>query len=59
MAKNRMDFGEYVGKLLAEEDTDVLCEGIRVFAQAIMDAEVSSQIGARPGAPISHLPFRR
>jgi transposase-like protein len=48
MAKNRMDLGEYVGKLLAEEDTDVLREGIRVFAQAIMDAEVSSQIGAEP-----------
>ena len=46
MAKHRMDVGAYVGKLLAEEDTDVLREGIRVLAQVLMDAEVSSQIGA-------------
>ena len=46
MAKHRMDIGAYVGKLLAEEDTDVLREGIRVLAQVLMDAAVSSQIGA-------------
>ena len=46
MAKNRMDFSSFVGKLLAEEDTDVLREGVRVLAQALMDAEVSTQIGA-------------
>src|SRR6266540_1917715 len=46
MAKHRMDIGAYVGKLLAEEDTDVLREGIRVLAQVLMDSEVSSQIGA-------------
>jgi len=46
MAKHRMDVGEFVGKLLAETDQDLLREGIRVLAQALMDAEVSSQIGA-------------
>src|SRR2546425_192831 len=46
MASKRMDFSSFVGKLLAEEDTDVLREGVRVLAQALMDAEVSTQIGA-------------
>ena len=46
MAKHRMDVGAYVGKLLTEEDTDVLREGIRVLAQVLMDAEVSTRIGA-------------
>jgi Transposase, Mutator family len=58
MAKLRMDVGVYVGKLLAEEDTDVLREGIRVLAQVLMDAEVSSQIGAelyeRTDARVAH-----
>lgn len=40
-----MDFDSFVGKLLAEEDTDVLREGVRVLAQALMEAEVSTQIG--------------
>jgi transposase-like protein len=46
MATKRMDFSSFVGKLLAEEDTDVLREGVRILAQALMDAEVSTQIGA-------------
>jgi putative transposase len=47
MATKRMDFDTFVGKLLAEEEeTDVLREGIRVLAQALMDAEASTQIGA-------------
>ena len=46
MASKRMDFSSFVGKLLSEEDTDVLREGVRVLAQALMDAEVSTQIGA-------------
>jgi len=46
MAKHRMDVTTYVGKLLAEDDTDVLREGVRVLAQVLMDTEVSSQIGA-------------
>lgn len=46
MAKNRMDFSSFVGKLMAEEDVDVLREGVRVLAQALMEGEVSTQIGA-------------
>src|SRR5438874_11002776 len=46
MAKHRMDVSAFVGKLLEAEDVDVLREGVRVLAQALMDAEVSSQIGA-------------
>ena len=46
MATKRMDFSSFVSKLLAEDDTDVLREGVRVLAQALMDAEVSTQIGA-------------
>lgn len=46
MATHRMDVAALVGKLLEEEDIDLLREGVRVLAQALMDAEVSSQIGA-------------
>jgi putative transposase len=46
MAVKRMDFSSFVGKLLAEEEVDVLREGVRVLAQALMDAEASTQIGA-------------
>ena len=46
MAKQRMDVTAFIGKLLEEHDVDVLREGVRVLAQALMDAEVSSQIGA-------------
>ncbi len=46
MANKRMDFSSFVGKLLAEEDSDILREGVRVLAQALMDAEVSTHIGA-------------
>jgi transposase-like protein len=46
MAKNRMDGSSFIGKLLEEHDIDVLREGVRVLAQALMDAEVSTQIGA-------------
>ena len=45
MAKGRMDLSAFVGKLLAEHDGDVLREGVRVLAQALMEAEVSSQVG--------------
>lgn len=45
MAKGRMDLSAFVGKLLAEHDGDVLREGVRVLAQALMEAEVSSRIG--------------
>lgn len=46
MAKGRMDLTSFVGKLLQDDDVDVLREEVRVLAQAIMDAEVSAQIGA-------------
>jgi putative transposase len=46
MAKPRMDVSSFIGKLLEEHDVDVLREGVRILAQALMDAEVSSQIGA-------------
>ena len=46
MAKNRMDVTALVGKLLEESDIDLLREGVRILAQVLMDAEVSTQIGA-------------
>jgi putative transposase len=46
MAKPRMDFSTFVGKLLDEQDGDVLREGVRVLAQALMEAEVTSLVGA-------------
>jgi len=46
MAVPRIDLTTFVGKLLAEEDTDVLKEGVRVLAQALMEAEVSAKLGA-------------
>jgi putative transposase len=48
MAKSRMDVTAFVGKLLKEDDADVLREGVQVLAQALMEAEVSAQIGALP-----------
>jgi transposase-like protein len=46
MAKPRMDLTAFVGKLLEEQDGDVLREGIRVLSQALMEAEVAGVIGA-------------
>src|SRR5215510_7058900 len=46
MAKPRMDLSAFVGKLLEEQDGDVLREGIRVLAQALMESEVAGLIGA-------------
>ena len=37
MAKARMDLNAFVGKLLEEQDGDVLREGIRVLSQALME----------------------
>ena len=42
-----MDVTAFVGKLLKEDDADVLKEGVQVLAQAFMEAEVSAQVGAR------------
>ncbi len=41
-----MDLASFLGKLLEDDDVDVLREGVRLLAQAIMDAEVSAQLGA-------------
>jgi transposase-like protein len=46
MAKARMDLSTFIGKLLEEHDGDVLREGVRVLAQAIMDTEVTALVGA-------------
>ncbi len=46
MAKGRMDLSTFVGKLLEEQDGDVLREGVRVLAQALMETEVAGLIGA-------------
>jgi hypothetical protein len=40
MAKPTMDLSAAVGKLLEEQDGDVLREGIRVLSQALMEPEV-------------------
>jgi transposase-like protein len=41
-----MDLTAFVGKLLEEQDGDVLREGIRVLSQALMENEVAGLIGA-------------
>ena len=46
MANARMDLTAFVGKLLEEQDGDVLREGIRVLSQALMETEVAGLIGA-------------
>ena len=46
MAKARMDLNAFVGKLLEEQDGDVLRDGIRVLSQALMETEVAGLIGA-------------
>jgi transposase-like protein len=43
-----MDITSFVGKLLEQDDVDLLREGVRVLAQAVMETEVSGQIGAGP-----------
>jgi hypothetical protein len=41
--------GHYVvRRQAAEDDVDLLREGVRVLAQALMETEVSSPIGAAP-----------
>jgi transposase-like protein len=46
MAKARMDLTALIGKLLEEQEGDVLREGIRVLSQALMESEVAGLIGA-------------
>jgi putative transposase len=57
MATSSMDITSFVAMLLEQDDVDALREGIRVLAQAVMETEVSAQIGQLPtsGAP-SELP---
>jgi transposase-like protein len=49
-----MDITSFVGKLLEEDDVDLLREGIRVLAQVVMETEVSGQIGAAPYERSTH-----
>ena len=56
MAEDRMAVLETVRKAIADGDVDFLREGVRVLAQAVMEAEVTELTGrapgrARPGAP--------
>ena len=46
MAKPSMDLSAFVGKLLEEQDGDVLREGVRVLAQALMETEGGGLLGA-------------
>ena len=46
MAEPTMDLPAFVGKLLEEQDGDVLREGVQVLAQALMEAEVPELVGA-------------
>ena len=46
MAKPRMDLSAFIGKLLEEQDGDVLRAGIRVLSQALMESGVAGLIGA-------------
>jgi transposase-like protein len=49
MAEDRMAVLETVRKALAEGDVDFLREGVRVLAQAVMEAEVSELTGVPHG----------
>jgi hypothetical protein len=42
MAKNRMDVSSFIGKLLEDDDIDLLREGVRVLAPASMDTEATN-----------------
>ena len=59
MATSRMDITSFVGKLLEESDVDLLRDGVRVLAQAVMETEVSRQIGAGPLRAERRAPQRR
>ena len=49
MAKDRMDLLELLRKRGMEGDVDLLREALQVLGEGIMDAEVSSQVGAGHG----------
>ena len=46
MAKPSMDLTTFIGKLLEEQDGDILRDGVRVLAQALMETEVAGRLGA-------------
>jgi len=48
VARSSMGITEFVGKILAESDVDVLREGVQVLAQVLMDAEATAQLRAEP-----------
>jgi len=50
MADDRMAVLDTVRKAIADGDVDFLREGVRVLAQAVMEAEVSELTGAAKGA---------
>jgi len=47
MAEDRMAVLETVRKAIADGDVDFLREGVRVLAQAVMEAEVTELTGVR------------
>ena len=48
MAEPSMDLTAFIGKLLEEQDGDILREGIRVLAQALMEAgQATDQSGVQ------------
>ena len=49
MAEDRMAVLETVRKAMAEGDVDFLREGVRVLAQAVMEAEVRELTGVPHG----------
>ena len=49
MAEDRMALLETLRKATAEGDADFLREGVRVLAQAVMEAEVTELTGAAQG----------
>ncbi len=49
MAEDRMAVLDMLRKATAEGDVDVLHEGVRVLAEAIMEAEVTELTGVAKG----------
>ena len=63
MARPRMDLPAFVGELLQEQDGNLLREGVRVLAQALVEAEVNRfglpssidrSVTCRAHAPLQH-----
>lgn len=56
MATDRMALLDELGKVARDGDVDLLRKGVKVLAQALMEAEVSAQVGAAHG---ERVPERR